>query len=132
MDAKQTIKHILELATDAQNNPNYLTFQQIAEWCEKQMMRFDMESFFEDKQTILKELSDATGETVTVQTRFFVRGRKANGETVWYTGMAGQGFVSDSIRHAFDYPTLEQARNRARNLNQMTQLHGIHFVVPTF
>ena len=41
MNPKETIKHIAELAAEAENNPTWLTFQTIREWCEKQMDAYD-------------------------------------------------------------------------------------------
>lgn len=58
-------------------------------------------------------------------------GRTRNGETVYYTGRAGALFVSQSISEAFRYDGIEAARRRASNLNQMTDAHGIRFIVPT-
>ena len=59
-----------------------------------------------------------------------VIGRKADGSTVWYTGRAGQAFVSDSERDAFAFDTLRYARHRATLLNRMSELHGVRFIVP--
>ena len=42
-----------------------------------------------------------------------VEGRKENGETVYYTGRAGKGFVSDQLCDAFTYVSLDGARRRA-------------------
>jgi hypothetical protein len=61
---------------------------------------------------------------------YTVVGRDANGNTLYYTGKAGQGFVSTVAAAAFSYPSLESARRRATNLNQMTEIHGIRFIVP--
>ncbi len=57
-------------------------------------------------------------------------GRKSDGSTVYYTGRAGQAFVSSQLADVFTYDSLEQARRRALNLNQMTAIHGIRFIVP--
>lgn len=57
-----------------------------------------------------------------------VIGRTAAGETVWYTGRAGKGFVSALAGDAFLYETVEAARRRASILNRGTLLHGIWFV----
>lgn len=59
-----------------------------------------------------------------------VIGRTREGETVYYTGRAGQAFVSKQAEEAFGYDGLEAARRRATNLNQMTEIHGIRFIVP--
>lgn len=55
-------------------------------------------------------------------------GRTKDGETVWYTGRAGRRFVSDDRREAYEYPSVEAARRRAKVLNFGTELHGIWFV----
>lgn len=57
-------------------------------------------------------------------------GRKSDGSTVYYTGRAGHAFVSPILADVFTYDSLEQARRRAMNLNQMTEIHGIRFHVP--
>lgn len=62
--------------------------------------------------------------------KFKVIGRTREGETVYYTGRAGQAFVSKQAEEAFGYDGLEAARRRATNLNQMTEIHGIRFIVP--
>jgi hypothetical protein len=60
-----------------------------------------------------------------------VIGRTQDGQTVWYTGRAGAGFVSADPNEAFKGYSLERARNRALNLNRGTCLHGIYFVACT-
>ncbi len=55
-------------------------------------------------------------------------GRDANGNTVWYTGKAGSEFISTEPRHAFMGYSLEGARNRAKQLNRMCDVHGVWFV----
>lgn len=62
--------------------------------------------------------------------KFFVIGRTREGETVYYTGRAGQAFVSPKPEEAFGYESLEVARRRAANFNRMTEIHGIRFMVP--
>jgi hypothetical protein len=57
-----------------------------------------------------------------------VVGRREDGSTVWYTGKAGQEFVSENPADAWTYPTVESARRRAFNLNHGTSIHGIRFV----
>lgn len=61
---------------------------------------------------------------------YTVVGRSEQGDTFYYTGRAGQAFVSKLIGEAFAYPSLFEARRRALNLNRMTALHGIRFFVP--
>jgi hypothetical protein len=57
-----------------------------------------------------------------------VRGVKADGTEVFYTGRAGDGFVSPDRADAFYGYTLEGARRQAAVLNQGTGIHGIRFV----
>lgn len=57
-----------------------------------------------------------------------VIGRTEKGDTVWYTGRAGSGFVSVNQADAFTYASVESARLRATNLNRGTAIHGIRFV----
>jgi hypothetical protein len=59
-----------------------------------------------------------------------VIGRKADGSTVYYTGKAGQAFVSEHSADAFGFDTLEYARHRAMVLNRTMELHGVRFIVP--
>jgi len=59
-----------------------------------------------------------------------VIGRKQDGATVYYTGRAGQAFVSDDRSEAFPYDSLDAARRRAMNLNRMSAIHGIRFIAP--
>lgn len=59
-----------------------------------------------------------------------VEGRKEDGSTVYYTGKAGQAFVSNQLCDAFTYVSLEGARRRATMLNGGTVLHGVRFMVP--
>lgn len=58
-----------------------------------------------------------------------VRGRRASGSVLWYTGRAGEAFVSDDEAQAFTYDALSVAEWRASNLNQWSALHGVHFSV---
>ncbi len=57
-----------------------------------------------------------------------VVGVTKDGDRVWYTGKAGEGFVSANPQDAFLGYSLEGARNRAKNLNRMVGIHGIWFV----
>ena len=68
--------------------------------------------------------------TTTESKSYQIVGRREDGSTVYYTGRAGQAFVSESSSEAFNYDGLESARNRAKNLNKMTALHGVLFHVP--
>lgn len=59
-----------------------------------------------------------------------VIGVRANGERVYYTGKAGQAFVSANENDGFQYVSLEGARNRATILNRGFGLHDIWFHSP--
>lgn len=59
---------------------------------------------------------------------FTVRGLLADGTEVWYTGRAGDGFISHAKAEAFEYRSLDAARTKALALNHMTALHGVRFV----
>lgn len=67
---------------------------------------------------------------MTNTTKHILQGRDAEGNSVYYTGKAGQSFVSAKSEEAFGYDSLEAARRRATNLNQMTSIHGFRFMVP--
>ena len=55
-------------------------------------------------------------------------GKTAEGKVVYYTGKAGDGWISDKMKDAFIGYSLEGARNKAKNFNQMTAVHGIHWI----
>jgi hypothetical protein len=59
-----------------------------------------------------------------------VVGRREDGSTVYYTGKAGQAFVSNQLCDAFSYSSLERARTRAAMLNRTSEMTGIRFIVP--
>lgn len=64
---------------------------------------------------------------------FVVRGIDKNGNEAFYTGRAGDGWLTTSDLHtspaeAFTYATLEGARNKATSLNRMSDIHGWRFV----
>ena len=59
-----------------------------------------------------------------------IRGITRDGTEVWYTGRAGEGFVSADKAQAFYGFYLAGARACATRLNRMTEIHGIRFVVP--
>ena len=61
---------------------------------------------------------------------FVVRGLDKDGHRAFYTGRAGDGWLATSEADAFGYTSLEGARNRAKNLNRMTAIHGWLFVAP--
>lgn len=61
---------------------------------------------------------------------FAIRGVSADGSECWFTGKAGDAFVSPNRADAFLGFNLEGARRKAAALNNATVLHGIHFMVP--
>lgn len=60
---------------------------------------------------------------------FIIRGVTRDGLEVFYTGKAGQEFTTDKRGASFGYVSKTVAQHRAMNLNKMTQIHGIHFIV---
>lgn len=56
-----------------------------------------------------------------------IKGLTATGDVVWYTGRAGNDWVSSDRADAFKF-TLERARRQASAFNKMTAIHGIRFV----
>jgi hypothetical protein len=67
-----------------------------------------------------------------MQTRFVVQGVTNEGAEVYYTGKAGQEFVTSARGESFGYTTAAQAENRVRNLNRMSEVHGIRFVCASY
>lgn len=57
----------------------------------------------------------------------YVRGTTKDGNRVFYTGKAGQEFVSTDYKQTFFYYSIDGALNRAAQLNEMTPIHGVHF-----
>ena len=62
---------------------------------------------------------------LTPETKYVLRA--AGGQ--YYTGKAGNGWVSSDLTQAFQYYSLQFARIRARQHNACTSLHGLHFIV---
>lgn len=60
---------------------------------------------------------------------FIVEGKTKNGDAVYYTGRAGNGFVSKNKSVAFLYQTKGAATLRVSSLNAGSPLHGIRFYV---
>ncbi len=61
-------------------------------------------------------------------TAYPIRGVDDNGLEFWYTGKAGEAFVSRNRYDAFMGYELEGAQRVAKNLNRMSALHGLRFV----
>ena len=60
-----------------------------------------------------------------------VVGCHENGTRYWYTGRAGEAFVSTDPKEAFRYDTVEAARQKAAALNKGLPQHAIYFVACT-
>lgn len=56
-----------------------------------------------------------------------VRGVTKSGSVVFYTGKAGEAWVSTDMSDAFPYSE-SGARAKASMFNRMTEIHGIHFI----
>ena len=59
---------------------------------------------------------------------YIVRGRTVEGNEVFYTGKAGQAFISTLRGESFGYTSQWQAQARAKNLNCMSDIHGVLFI----
>lgn len=59
---------------------------------------------------------------------FIVRGLSTDGGEVFYTGRAGNGWVSNDRNEAFVYTSQDEARRKALNFNRMEPLHGFRFI----
>lgn len=56
-----------------------------------------------------------------------IKGVDAQGKTVWYTGRAGAGFISEDKSEAFLGFNGEGAAHKAKSLNRFSALHGVRF-----
>lgn len=61
-------------------------------------------------------------------TKYILRGLDRAGHQYFYTGKAGDAWVSALPGDAFPYSDLQQARNRATRFNSRESLHGLWFV----
>ena len=59
---------------------------------------------------------------------FTLFGLDRSDRKVFYTGRAGDGWVSTDQAEAFTYSTYEAAKAKADRYNAHTALHGIHFI----
>jgi len=59
---------------------------------------------------------------------FFLRGLDVDGREYFYTGRAGECWLSPERADAFTWGTLEAARNRAKQFNGRVALHGVWFL----
>jgi len=55
-------------------------------------------------------------------------GVNATGDVLYYTGRAGDLWVSSKGNEAFKYELLEGARRTAKRLNESTTVHGLRFI----
>lgn len=58
----------------------------------------------------------------------FLQATNTKGETVYYTGRAGEGWVSTNRAEAF-MMGFEYARIKADNFNKWAMLHNLRFVL---
>lgn len=65
-----------------------------------------------------------------METSYIVRGLDKDGNEFVYTGKAGKEWIVDHTRRAeaFTYQTKERAQAKARQFNEMTQVHGVRFI----
>ncbi len=59
--------------------------------------------------------------------RIAIRGVTRDGNVVWYTGRAGDGYIASKLEDSFQYGFLRQANIRAIILNRMFEATGIWF-----
>jgi hypothetical protein len=52
-----------------------------------------------------------------------------NGETLYYTGRAGEGWVSRDEGESWEFETRRAASEKRATFNKFTPVHGVHFVV---
>jgi hypothetical protein len=78
-----------------------------------------------------RELAIATVSCVVGRgpmTKYILRGVNSDGGEFFYTGKAGDGWVSEDRNEAFDYRTEEVANDKAMTLNQFCPVHGYWFM----
>jgi hypothetical protein len=81
-------------------------------------------------KTIPSQQQDKGSETLGrgPMTKYILRGVNSDGDEFFYTGKAGDGWVSEDRSKAFGYWTEEIARRRAITFNEFCQVHGFWFV----
>jgi hypothetical protein len=57
-----------------------------------------------------------------------IKALDANGAEFWWTGRAGNLWVSANAADAFRGLSLDGARRKAAQFNRMTEIHGLRFV----
>jgi hypothetical protein len=60
---------------------------------------------------------------------YILRALDQNGEEFFYTGRAGERWVSKDRNAAFTYSLEGSAQCKAMYLNEAIQLHGLQFIV---
>src|SRR6516162_2493201 len=89
--------------------------------------------FAEERRERLLEVAGRDAFEVEDRRQFFfeagLRGLNSDGDEFFYTGKAGDGWVSEDRSKAFGYWTEERARGRAMTFNQFCPVHGFWFVV---
>jgi hypothetical protein len=59
---------------------------------------------------------------------YLLRALDKDGKEFFYTGRAGDGWVSPKVSEAFTYQNLDGARSKAKRFNEMTDIHGLRFM----
>lgn len=59
---------------------------------------------------------------------YILRGITRDGDVVFYTGGAGDRWLTPNKAEAFRYSTLSTAQNRALRFNEMEPVHGVRFL----
>ena len=60
--------------------------------------------------------------------QYMVRGLTELGKEMFYTGKAGDKWVTTDKAQAFTYHSVDEARMKARMFNRTTELHGLRFI----
>lgn len=68
------------------------------------------------------------GDRAVAKTVYILRSIDLDGNVGYYTGKAGQEWVSPRKADAFGYNTLEGARNKAARFNEFEPIHGLWFL----
>ena len=66
------------------------------------------------------------------QDMFILRGLNANGSEVFYTGKAGDGWISEHRGASFGYVSQHIASEKAKLFNSRVSLTGVWFIVQPF
>ena len=77
------------------------------------------------RSTCLAKLVPVSDVPLTTSIAYVLR--EAGGQ--FYTGKAGEGWISTDLSKAFQYNNLDVARNRAKHFNAFAAMHGQYFIV---